>query len=938
MIETGIKIYGIWAGDGEPVAFPDLHISIEDWNGVDTAVMTLKESDGLFGEDYDGSSTEAVDMRVYPRDLSGSGGTIKLIDNGWYTQFQNEGFSFRGSRVDRFYTDESGVVALNTFYVSSARDLVGLIQLQLSPITKQLEKDLTGSVNGYRQPFVVGEWKGVSIDAEGSGESPLFGGTVFRHPYDSVNPFPVSKTLDIAGAPVAWNIYAVPSSAGFDWADYQGTTELPKNSYLKVLSGFGEGAIFSIRDNLLRRVIYSDGGYGFDLVVDNIYGVEITEENREGIYWGVDYAPSGLVDWASFGFFQNNLAFLKDTESTVTKVSSEGVEYQFVDNSETIEVKDSLGAVPTIDKKFYPNLRTNSNYLDMKLYAFGGANNWLDWDANSHIYYTEPLNEPSFSQGYNNTNVNDKLRSTYDYAKSTGTIRGTERPSIQMSYYCEDIPEKFSGIAVDVEINSTVEQYTDGKLPTTSAIFFEAHVVFVYNTTDGSMGDKYVEGVIDSDSYIFRMFSGYRMDMAADVINIGSGYYTDDTTTDTINAPTDNREVQAYQGGEGEPYYKFVLRGGDLLAIDSSIAETKPSAVYVSVGANYNDNNTEYRLDFSNLEVKVKSIAFVASDVTSTEPLESIDVDISGRNYDTASVAIEEISKLQNYSQFEAVTADIDVDNTPVRRYETSESNTNTAKMLQELHRETWTVGYLARDSRYVSRKIVGLLGGESTPASTHIFTVPYGCKLSGSVTSYEYDNLPTGGTFQYDRQPDGKYLKSISVTNADKDVFDSSYVTGVSDIDSAYKIWSSARLVYKKTGVLVDVRSDQSKLNWIYREEDVAEYILNVFKWNGGNGFSRDVISASIEVVDIDSGRYPWFIGDYCSLYIPRITQSAYTGVITGVTFNYETLSATLDLRVAQVVANPDTITEVGAGLGADTITELDSNTDTITEQGVQI
>lgn len=925
MIERGIRVFGIWAGDGDPSAIPELNITIEDWNGVNTAVMTLVESDGFFSDSYDGSSTESIDMRYYPRALSGSGGTISLIDNGWYSTFQNAGYSFRGSRIERFYVDDSGETVINTFYISTAKDLVGLVQLQLSPIAKQLENPLSGTVDGYRESFIVGDWKGVTIDAEGDGEKPLFDGVLFRQ-YYTENYTEVPKVTDSTGAPIEWDVYLVPTTSGFDWSTVGDNTTLPENSYIKVVNGVGDGSILQARDSILPK--YDGGGsYAWRVWVENKYGVPVDESNLEGIYWNVQDAPNGLVDWGTVGFFQNNYVFKKDSQATVTKVVSEGTEYQFIDAGDKIEVQDNLGVIPIIYKPFFPNFSTNSNYVDMKPFFDGSG--WEDWTSGDHCYRQGSVSGLIGETGINN--VSSRNKSLADSRRCSASVPLGETAQIQMSYYCDQIPEEFTGIALRSFVSTTsaiVGARAEAK--------FVAYVVFVYNNTEGSYGETYKERVFQTE---FDAHTAPTSGTKTSAIkNIGVGYYSEDQEdADVINALTDNRHLPNTSLIGGSPFDPAVVvaRGNGIIEIDTSLLSTKPSACYVSLGVKVASTGVG-GAELEDVAVAVSDLSFVSKTITRTEPLDSIEVDITGRSYGDAGTTITEIAKLQNLSQFKTVGYSIESDSTPVRRYENSDSALNTSYMLQELHRETWTVGYMRRDGVYVSKKVASLIGDTSTPPMSHQFVVPVGCKLAGSVTSYEFDNLPTGGTIQYDRQPDGSYAKSITITGAENETFLDEYVSGVSDPAKAFELWNAARLIYKKTGVNVDFRSDQKKLNWIYLEENAVEYAQNIFSWNGGRGFSRDVISAKIEVVDIDSQSYPWNIGDYCSVFIPRITPSAYTGVITGVTFNSETYSATIDVRAGQVNLPPDTITEVGTGQGADTITELDTNTDTITEKGL--
>ena len=62
-ITRGIRLYNVWAGDGDPVASPEFGVTVEDWSGRLVAVMSIDETSNKFSKPWDSGFSARSDMR-----------------------------------------------------------------------------------------------------------------------------------------------------------------------------------------------------------------------------------------------------------------------------------------------------------------------------------------------------------------------------------------------------------------------------------------------------------------------------------------------------------------------------------------------------------------------------------------------------------------------------------------------------------------------------------------------------------------------------------------------------------------------------------------------------------------------------------------------------------------------------------------------------------
>jgi hypothetical protein len=240
-----------------------------------------------------------------------------------------------------------------------------------------------------------------------------------------------------------------------------------------------------------------------------------------------------------------------------------------------------------------------------------------------------------------------------------------------------------------------------------------------------------------------------------------------------------------------------------------------------------------------------------------------------------------------------------------------------TDEALRRLLSDAWQVGYARRDGVWRSQGVCDTLGVDVVVPDTHYFRHPSGVKNSGAV-AYDIVTIPTGGTVEYDRTPDGEFRKQIAIRNTQEAAYSPEYVEGITDPVEAERVWLKARDMFLLSETQTDFQQDLAQCWALFREEDVIRHIDRIFGWSGWSPeFVRRILNCSFEVADVDSESViPWNIGDVCRVNIPLVTNSGdYSGIITAVQFRPETYSCVVGMRVAEVQPTPDRIVESGIG-----------------------
>jgi len=439
-------------------------------------------------------------------------------------------------------------------------------------------------------------------------------------------------------------------------------------------------------------------------------------------------------------------------------------------------------------------------------------------------------------------------------------------------------------------------------------------------------GSTYEEELASIELY-YGLESAGTVDKYCYISNIGSQYFTN-SPDDLTNAPFDDRD-------ESDGLLTASIRGRiNFEYTNPDILDAQPDKIYILVYTTCTTRDATPLV--APVQLTIRELALFGES-NNTPEVDVLTADVTGRDWGTMTTAITNVATAMDWSKFETVSTSVPVLPSFVRSFINNPRELKTDVALQRLHRESWTVGYLDKTGTYTVTSVAGKIGSPDAVASTHNFVLPHGYMLKGEILNYESDGLPTGGTIQYSRKSDGTFRSSITINSADQSTYDSSYVTGITDIGKAESLWNICRGIFLKTGVLYDVRKDMQELWWLYEENDAVQYFANILEWNGGSDFIRNVAELDIDVADIDSSGdvLPWIIGEACNVTIPNITGGALSGVVTGVKYEKDNEAAVVSCRVGEIVPRADTITELG-NIIVDTITELDTNTDTITEVGL--
>jgi hypothetical protein len=296
----------------------------------------------------------------------------------------------------------------------------------------------------------------------------------------------------------------------------------------------------------------------------------------------------------------------------------------------------------------------------------------------------------------------------------------------------------------------------------------------------------------------------------------------------------------------------------------------------------------------------------------------------------------------QDFAKFQNVTVHPYSNIKKARGYITDKDKLKTSVSLDNALREVWAIGYVNRNKQYYVRDVSGIVGKDIQVSDSHKFYTPDGFELSSDAISYNYEELPTGGTITYGNG------QKIVVTDADKATYSTAYVVGVTDAKRARFLWERCHAIFLKTGLRQEVRSDIAKLEWLYEESAALEYFENLLEWNGSPqyvildddlDFTRKIIEATFTVAAIDTSvnGVLWDIGDPCRVFIAGITDTEYSGVITGLSYNAKEYSATVSVRVAELEQAPKTIIETGNQLDKTYIETGSTLIKTIKEVGVK-
>lgn len=877
-VTRGIVIYDVWVGAGDPVPNPTYNITVEDWGGRIVAVMTITEDDFYLTEVWDNGYKQSVDMRSYPRNAGGSGGTINLLDDGWYNSFVSAGYNFEGCRVARTWNGDF----ISQHYVDKVSQNKGLVTLPL--IT--LDDKMNATIGNGSNPLTVGNWNNVKVERTGEGEQALFDGQTFR--WADVDPAN-RAILDDYGAIIGYTTFDfIPTDPNYS----SGLLAFPSNTYIRVNNGIGEGYVLNVNEGFAPVFIDPISGKKYFSTgdVDLSLGLELTDDFEYGLAYRIADTLA-ISELSVFDFATIVPEYNYDSSATVEKVFINGKEItDYTAEDGKIKLKTQFNSSAIFNPTFVNATEDLTQYMDDP----SGTTR-----VGGNVYHSTGRTET-----YNNTaSVSDRRRDTNQFARCAKEVGiGYETT--------EDVPDAI-GVCVDVELENCQSA-------------FVTVIAYWKNDTDW-LSEEAQETVYRSE---FANPLGTLIGVDYDLKNFGANYFEDSLDV-YPQEPFDERKPDLSASKTGyRGRVEFELTSPDTI-------KTSPDKIVVFINA----LSTFSGIIFDEATITVNEIAFFGEKQDLVAP-DELSVNISGRNWSNMKEAIEQVAVLQNWDSLPNVDIDVPQLSQKVRNYTTKESDLKTSRQLENLLREAWCIGRVNRTGTYDVTLLENKIGFDHVVDDSHNFVFPNGYRLVSNVLAYESDTVPTGGTIQYGLQSDGSYANSITVSNADADTYDASYVSGVSDPVVAEDLWNRCHGIYLKTGVLNDVRNDLSKLNWLYQEGDVIRYFVNILEWNGGSDFTKDVRIIEIEAVSIDNlgatdDYVLWNRGEECRITIPNVLVGEYTGIITGVEYNPDDYSANLTIRVGELNQRPARIIE-GDNTTVDKIIELDTNTDRIVEVGI--
>ncbi len=877
-ITRGIIIYDVWAGSGAPVANPEYGITVETWASRDVAIMTITEDGNKFAKPWDTGYNSRTDMRSYPKTRGGAGGSIKLLDDGWYNSFISAGYSLEGSRVSRTWNTDG----IHQSYIDKVTQGRGDIQLTLMVMDERMNTDAT---NGG-SPLIVGNWQNAELHRTASVENVLFGGMTFRQGAEDVQ-----FTRDEFGAPLGFNLRLIPTDPTF--SDH--TLPFPENTFMRVVNGVGKDSVFPVEQSAF--LVGPAGNRTFSLYIENSYGIYIDNSNPDGIKPRIaDISTIGEL--TTFQFYTLDESYSIDENSTIDSASADGVDV----SDYTIE-----GGVLRLNTQqfgsavIHKEVENNTEFDFLPILGISGL------QRDGSVYYRTSYTADVVPS------VDNKSRADHQYISWEGGYGG-------ISYDMTEDLLNTDGVAFDCTIKGLHAQATEG--------YFRVVVVAVWGVDSDWSSDFRSEVVLDIESPIHLNSIDPR---TAYCRNIGKHYFEDGLEENVMDA-FDDRELSGSS-------YVFPVRGRNLFAYAyKENIEASPDKVYCLFLAKTTIEGPSAPI-LSQGTLKVYQVAFFG-DKANQPTAERVTAKITGRAWANIGEAIENIATLQDWSSFPASSVSVPPLVQRIRCYVTSERQLKTSTLLDGLLREAWSVGAIDRDGTYSVTALSGRIGADNTVPSSHNFVLPHGYSLLSNIVAYESDDVPTGGTIQYNRDSAGGYNSEITVSNADADTYDSSYVGGVADPVQAQDLWEKCHGIWMKTGVLNDVRNDLKKLNWLYEESDAIQYFNNILEWNGGSDFIRDVRIVKIRAVSIDnlgaSGTdVLWDRWEDCRITIPNVLVGEYTGIITGVKYTPSGYEADITMRVAQLNARPSRIVELDNTI-SDKVIELETNTDRYIEEGI--
>lgn len=184
----------------------------------------------------------------------------------------------------------------------------------------------------------------------------------------------------------------------------------------------------------------------------------------------------------------------------------------------------------------------------------------------------------------------------------------------------------------------------------------------------------------------------------------------------------------------------------------------------------------------------------------------------------------------------------------------------------------------------------------------------------------------------------------AISVGNVEQSVYDSSYVTGVSDPDDARNLWFAGNLLYTKYKIKNKYPQKLGDIKGIKNESDAIQYIKNQYKL-AGVVIADNIVTlySRFNASFVVSQEYIWeAISQYDSFTLGTPVRFSYPNIASGVSSlvtSYKPnpltgkTSITVECTGDSIAVNEETLI-IESGTQTNTIVESGTQTDTFKEE----
>ena len=323
--------------------------------------------------------------------------------------------------------------------------------------------------------------------------------------------------------------------------------------------------------------------------------------------------------------------------------------------------------------------------------------------------------------------------------------------------------------------------------------------------------------------------------------------------------------------------------------------------------------NREY--DISNLFLSsVEGIKDISNSVI-TDTATAYKTALNKQNYETAGIAIPSGGWGLAFP-IDSIADVIDPAISPTAiplSWQTQETNTKDVKL--EMLRYTAGIGF------------IDILGRESwrsaVSTGTGIMFTPHEIKGKPRVEIIDSRKVYPEIGITYGNG-------SINITNTEKEIYSTSYVTGVTDADTARDLWYAGRLIYKRYRTKNDLPKKYADVSGIINESDAVDYIKNMYRLNGILFNGTVILSEKYECTFATSEEYIFTndlqLGDKITLVYPNVAEDGNNGIITGISHGKDGESAIVAMMTGSVLETVESFDIIETGSQADSIIESGS------------